>query len=169
MVSNVNRQHVWNQLQESVRHSRYFARLTSNMNKYHRVRLVLLAVSWGISGGVFGVVDLPEYASVGIGIATGVFSVWMLLEDHSQKLATVKFVSRRLHKIEGHVRDCWICIEDGRIDNDSAYRRSRSFDRAINDAVEDWKASGMSINDKLNEKSEEESVRLVQEEFSHAA
>lgn len=38
MVSNVNRQHVWNQLQESVRHSRYFARLTSNMNKYHRVR-----------------------------------------------------------------------------------------------------------------------------------
>ncbi len=67
MVSNVNRRQVWNQLQESVRHSRYFARLTSNMNKYHRVRLVLLAVIWGVSGGSFGVPNLPLYVSIGIG------------------------------------------------------------------------------------------------------
>ena len=117
MVSDVVRRQVWNQLQESVRHSRYFARLISDMNRYHRARLLLLAVV----------------------------------------------------SVSGDVRDCWVLIEDGRIDNESAHRRWNDAEWAINDAVEDWKASGMSINNRLNERSEEESVRLVKEEFSYAA
>ena len=72
-------------------------------------------------------------------------------------------------KIESDVRDCWVLIEDGRIDNESAHRRWNEAERAIIAAVEEWKASGMSINDRLNEKSEEESVRQVTGEFSHAA
>lgn len=85
------------------------------------------------------------------------------------ELATVKYVSRRFNGIEVEVRDCWVLIEGRLIDNESAYQRWRDVERDINDAFEDWTASGMSINDRLNEKSEEESVRLVTDEFSHAA
>lgn len=169
MVSDVIRRRVWNQLQESVRHSRYFARLMSNMNRSHKVRLALLAVVSVSGGGSFVVADLPAYAGAATGFVIAVFSVWILLADHSQKLATVRYVSRLFNGIEVDVRDCWVLIEDGRIDNESAYRRWRDVERSINDAVEDWTASGMSINDRLNEKSEEESVRLVKDEFSHAA
>ena len=169
MVSDVVRRQVWNQLQESVRHSRYFARLISDMNKYHRARLLLLAVVSVSGGGSFVVPNLPGYVSVAAGFAVAVFSVWIILADHSQRLATVKYVSRRFQEIEVDVRDCWVLIEDGRIDNESAHRRWNDAERAINDAVEDWKASGMSINNRLNERSEEESVRLVKEEFSYAA
>ena len=153
----------------SVRHSRYFARLISDMNKYHRARLLLLAVVSVSGGGSFVVPNLPGYVSVAAGFAVAVFSVWIILADHSQRLATVKYVSRRFQEIEVDVRDCWVLIEDGRIDNESAHRRWNDAERAINDAVEDWKASGMSINNRLNERSEEESVRLVKEEFSYAA
>ena len=62
-----------------------------------------------------------------------------------------------------------VLIEDGRIDNESAHRRWNDAERAIIAPVEEWKASGMSINDRLNEKSEEESVRQVTGEFSRAA
>lgn len=168
MVSDVVRRQVWNQLQESVRHSRYFARLISNMNRYHRARLIVLALVSVSGGASFIVQDLPGYVGAVAGFAIAVFSVWIILADHSQKLATVKYVSRRFQEIEVDVRDCWVLIEDGRIDNESAHRRWNDAERAINDAVEDWKASGMSINDRLNEKSEEESVRLVKEEFSYA-
>ena len=169
MVSDVVRRQVWNQLQESVRHSRYFARLISDMNRYHRARLLLLAVVSVSGGGSFVVPNLPGYVSVAAGFAVAVFSVWIILADHSQRLATVKYVSRRFQEIEVDVRDCWVLIEDGRIDNESAHRRWNDAERGINDAVEDWKASGMSINNRLNERSEEESVRLVKEEFSYAA
>ena len=169
MVSDVVRRQVWNQLQESVRHSRYFVRLISDMSRYHRARLLLLAVVSVSGGGSFVVPNLPGYVSVAAGFAVAVFSVWIILADHSQRLATVKYVSRRFQEIEVDVRDCWVLIEDGRIDNASAHRRWNDAERAINDAVEDWKASGMSINNRLNERSEEESVRLVTEEFSYAA
>lgn len=172
MVSDVVRRQVWNQLQESVRHSRYFARLMSNMNKARKVRLVILAVVSVASivtsvGGLFA--DLPAYLSAAIGFSIGVFFLWTLLVDPSQRLATVKYVSRRVQEIESNVRDCWVLIEDGRIDNESAHRRWYDAEQAIIAAVEEWKASGMSINDRLNEKSEEESVRQVTGEFSHAA
>lgn len=172
MVSDVVRRQVWNQLQESVRHSRYFGRLMSNMNKARKIRLVVVAVVSVASivtsvGGLL--VDLPAYLSAAIGFSIGVFFLWTLLVDPSQRLATVKYVSRRVHEIESDVRDCWVLIEDGRIDNESAHRRWNDAERAIIAAVEEWKASGMSINDKLNEKSEAESVRQVTGEFSHAA
>lgn len=172
MVSDVVRRQVWNQLQESVRHSRYFGRLMSNMNKARKIRLVVLAevsVSSIVSsvGGLFA--DLPAYLSAATGFSIGVFSFWIILADQSQRLATVKYVSRRVQEIESDVRDCWVLIEDGRIDNESSHRRWNEAERAIIAAVEEWKASGMSINDRLNEKSEEESVRQVIGEFSHAA
>ena len=83
MVSDVVRRQVWNQLQESVRHSRYFARLISDMNRYHRARLLLLAVVSVSGGGSFVVPNLPGYVSVAAGFAVAVFSVRLVKEEFS--------------------------------------------------------------------------------------
>ena len=162
MVSTETRNHVWNQLLDIARLSRYYGRLSSRMTLRNNLRAGTLALA--ATSAVASLLNiLPAAVEVAANVAIAGLACWMM-GNHAQKLAVVRGVSERCRELESETRSLWLNLD--RLDDAHARTKWEHLDREINWVTSKPESSGVRNDDALNEACEAEAYRAIGQEYA---
>ena len=163
MVSDSTRKQVWYSLLSAVHQSRYYEKTANRMLKWKRVRNGVHAALAAGAATAF-ITDVTHWIAIVANFLVVVFSVYSILEDHSQKLTIVRGVGNRCHEVEIKMRALWLEIQNGNLETATAERRWYDLEQELSHATE---SSGtIDVDDSLSEAIAKEAVDLITEELA---
>ena len=128
------RHHVWQELLDVARLSRYYEALAER----HRIKqsivsfVLLLSAMTGISS-LFEV--LPPIAYVISSAAIAIVVVWGFIGNHSRKQALLSLVSQECARLEFEWESLWAEINTYQIDEEEAQRRNRELAERLSEVT----------------------------------
>ncbi|MDE0447125.1 MAG: hypothetical protein OXH96_10670 [Spirochaetaceae bacterium] len=141
-------------------YSRYFGGRVNRAARINQWRIGAHAVvAAGVSASLLGF--LPSWAALPGNIIVVVFSVYSLVHDYSQHLATLRYISDECDTIKTRVRSLWADVENSRVNTEEAHRRWRELEREIDRVTSKDQAP---LDDKLSREAEEAAIEIVKEE-----
>lgn len=99
MVSTETQGRVWNLLLDSNRLTRYYGKLASRMIGRRSLRTLALGF-FATSAAVSLLNIIPPVVELVTSAAVALLTVWMMVDNHAQKLAVVRLVSERCQELE---------------------------------------------------------------------
>jgi hypothetical protein len=164
MVSATTRQQVWDQLIDAWHYERYFSDLYDGLAKWNRVRIVAHGlVAAGVSASLLGF--LPAWAALPGNIIVVVFSVYSIVHDYSQDLATVRSVSESCGQFKTKVRALWADVQNSAIETEEASRRWYELEQEVDRIM----VKAPPTKKKLSTAAEVAAVGIVEESYSHVS
>lgn len=162
MVSATIRHQVWHQLIDAWHYAQYFRDLSDKAAKRNRVRIAAHGlVAAGVSASLLGF--LPAWVALPGNIIVVVFSVYSIVHDYSQELATVRAISDECDQVKTKVRSLWVDIQDDMIETEEAHRRWYELEQEMDRVT----APAPPTKGKLSKAAEVAAIQNAQEECLH--
>ena len=133
-VSVATREEVWHQLLDASHYADYFHNLCDRMTRWYRWRTALHGlIAAGVVGSLLGF--LPEVAALVGSVAVVAFSVYSLVRDYSQELATVRSIADKCAQLRTRVRVLWADIQNYSIGTADAHARWMALEQEMDDMM----------------------------------
>ncbi|MDE0026060.1 MAG: hypothetical protein OXP69_16725 [Spirochaetaceae bacterium] len=133
-VSVATREEVWDQLLDVCHYADYFNDLCDRMTRWYRWRTALQGlIAAGVVGSLLGF--LPETAALVGSIAVVAFSVYSLVRDYSQELATVRSITDKCAQLRTRVRALWSDIQNYTVGTAEAHARWVALEQEMDDLM----------------------------------
>ena len=163
MVSDATRKQVWNQILDMARLARYYSKLATRMTRHNNLRMLFLALA--ATSAVVSLVNvLPSTVELIANLVIAVLACWMMIGNHSQKIAVVRGVSERCRELESDARALWLDLD--KMDDDHARRKWKDLDSELNRVTSKPENAGVPNDDALNEACEAEAYRAIGQEYA---
>ena len=176
-VDQVTRRQAWTLLQDVVRLSRYYKHLVVSMARRHRMLLLVQAII-AVSGGILLTLSdlVGEIVVTRQGLETlpwsiasflvAAISVWILMHNFSDKLATARIIIEQCDAVAIKVRKLWLDIEAGTVDSTEARLRWLQLEEDLQRATSAATRMDIRTRTRINNKAEAEAVKIVNEEYA---
>lgn len=163
MVSEATSDHVWDQLIDITRQTRYWRRLSLKMTVRNNWRTAVLVLP--TTGAVVSLLNfLPELAELAVNGAFAVFACWSVIGRQVEKLAVVREASRKCVDLESEVKNLWRDLD--RLDDAQVTKKAEELDREINRVTTKPAEFGVLGDDDLNDACETEAHRAIRQEYA---
>ena len=175
MVSKETNDSLWNALLDSNRLTRYYSKLASRMTGRHSLRTLALGF-FATSAAVSLLNIIPPVVQVGkfqvtaaqvetvTSAAVALLAVWMMVDNHVQKLAVVRLVSERCQQLETETRTLF--LNRDRLDDLHARSNLEMLLREINGVTAWPQRVGVRIDDALSKACLLETFQVIEEEYA---
>ena len=165
MVSTETQGRVWNLLLDSNRLTRYYGKLASRMIGRRSLRTLALGF-FATSAAVSLLNIIPPVVELVTSAAVALLAVWMMVDNHAQKLAVVRLVSERCQELETEIRTLF--LNRDRLDDLQARSKLEELGREIDRVTARPESVGVRIDDALNKACAEETYQVIAEEYAAA-
>ncbi len=167
MVSDVTRRMAWNEYLDVERAARYYDKLSRQYRRRHNAVMIGLALCAIAGAGRFMFSDyIGRLAEVIVDLGIIAVSVFGLLGNHARKSASLHAVSVMCFDLQDKHKALWSKIENNAIGNDEAYNLLMELIEAGERATSIPGWADISVNDKLNRKSQREADASLVDQYS---
>lgn len=164
---------VWQQLLDAERCSRYYLELAGRYRKWQMVPRVIMAISAFVGSfsilmkDMIWVTGFP-YLSIVLFLLMIAAVVWDLLYDHGKKAAIVSAIGVECGELKTELKDLWrsVCATSP-VDEKRIGSRLKEIEKSIDRVTMRAEHAGIQIDEKLNEKVQEEGFKVVSDQFKN--